>query len=256
MDNMFNDLGSLPGQAQKQLLVALIIDASGSMTVNGNIGRVNEAMREVAPQLAEIEQENNVEILLAPIVFNNDARWVGLAPGNEPARPSNFNWQDVAATGGTDLASAFSLLRQKLTRRENGGWLEGRKGYRPVILLISDGEPNVGCGWERELEELGKRGWFKVAMKYAIAVEGASMPVLEKFTGNPETIYDTNTLRTDLATLVKALVLSVSMAVSDGTANIVDTNIPNANAEDTAQQAIIDKVNQEIGVNNSDDFFS
>ena len=250
-----NDLGNLPGKSQKQVLVVPIIDASGSMNAEGNIGKVNEAMREVAPQLVDVENDNNVEILIAPLIFNNGARWVGLAPGDEPVRPANFNWSDVVATGGTDLGSAYSLLIKKLTTKENGGWLEGRKGLRPVILLISDGEPNPDSGWERELETLSKRGWFRVAMKYAIAVEGASMPVLEKFTGTRETIYDTETLRTDLGTLIASILKIVSNAVSDGGGAIVNTNIPTTDAEETQKQGIIDAVNDAISVNDSDDFF-
>jgi len=248
-----NDIGELPGKAQKQLLVVPIIDCSGSMTANGNIGRVNEAMREVAPQLVQIETDNKVEILLAPISFSNGARWIGLAPGGEPVRPANFAWSDLAASGGTDLGAAYDLLRTKLTRRENGGWLDGRKGLRPILLLISDGEPNDS--WEISLNELSKRGWYKEAMKYAIAVEGASRPVLAKFTGTEETIYDTDTLRTDLASLVKAIVLTVSKAVSDGGGAVVDTAISNEQIDDAAKQSIIDTVNETINVNDSDDFF-
>ena len=201
------------GKAQQQILVVPIIDASGSMTANGNIGKVNEAMREMAPQLVDIENANNVEIMLAPIIFNNGARWVGLL-NNEPVRPSNFNWCDVQASGGTDLGSAYGLLREKLTRKENGGWLDGRKGLRPILLLISDGEPNMG--WEANFGELKKRGWFKVAMRYAIAVEGASLPVLEAFTGTSETIYDIETLRVDLAVLVRPFIDYTEDIVDDG----------------------------------------
>lgn len=253
MNEIMNDLGVLEGKAQKQILVVPIIDCSGSMTENGNIGRVNEAMREVAPQLVEIENDNNVEILLAPIAFSNGARWIGIPEGGQPIRPSNFIWSDLEARGGTDLGAAYSLLRTRLTRKENGGWLEGRKGLRPILLLISDGEPNMG--WESYYDELAKRGWFKFAMRYAIAVEGASMPVLEKFTGTSETIYDTNTLRTDLASLVKALILGVSMAVSDGGGAIVDTNATEAQVDEASKQSIIDTVNGNITVNDSEDFF-
>ena len=56
MNEIMNDLGVLEGKAQKQILVVPIIDCSGSMTENGNIGRVNEAMREVAPQLVEMDR--------------------------------------------------------------------------------------------------------------------------------------------------------------------------------------------------------
>lgn len=250
MDFMENDLGVLPGKAQKQILVVPIIDGSGSMRECGNIGKVNEAMREVAPQLVEIEKENKVEILLAPILFNNGARWVGL-PANEPVRAGQFTWSNVEASGGTDLGSAYELLRQKLTRRENGGWMEGRKGLRPILLLISDGAPNMG--WERPFEELSRRGWFKVAMRYAIAVEGASLDVLEKFTGNSETIYDTETLRTDLGSLIQAIVIATSQAVSDGGGAVVDTTA--VNAEDTAKENIIAAVDGTLTNNNTEEFF-
>ena len=252
MDYMDNDLGVLPGKAQKQILVVPIIDGSGSMREHGNIGKVNEAMKEVAPQLVEIEQENNVEILLAPILFNNGARWVGL-PNNEPVRAGQFIWNNVEAAGGTDLGSAYRLLREKLTRRENGGWLEGRKGLRPILLLISDGAPNLG--WEPSFDELSKRGWFKVSMRYAIAVEGAVHDVLEKFTGTNETIYDTETLRTDLGSLIQAIVIATSQAVSDGGGMIVDTTAATANVEDTAKEGIIAAVNDTLTNNDESEFF-
>ena len=250
MSNMDFEMPS--GKAQQQILVVPIIDGSGSMSANGNMGKVNEAMREMAPQLVDIENANSVEILLAPILFNNGARWVGM-PTGEPVRPANFVWYDVQASGGTDLGSAYGLLREKLTRRENGGWLDGRKGLRPILLLISDGEPNMG--WEANFDELKKRGWFKVAMRYAIAVEGASLPVLEKFTGTSETIYDTETLRVDLAQLVQMLILGVSQAVSDGGGAVVDTNVSNADADEAQKQGIIDSVNDGINKNNDEDFF-
>lgn len=267
MNNVVNDLDQLPGKAQKQILVVPIIDSSRSMNENGNIGKVNDAMREVAPQLATIEQDNEVEILLAPIIFNNGASWVGLDPVGKPSRPENFNWSDITANGGTDLGSAFELLRGKLTTAENGGWMDGRKGLRPVLLLISDGEPTDM--WETPLQMLSKRGWFKVAMRFAIAVEGSSMEVLEKFTGNKETIYTTDTLRTDLGSLVKVIVLAASQAVSDAGGATPENTTPTAEDADELEkarinQSINDTVNSvnngadptnAINVNNTDDFY-
>ena len=252
-----NDLDTLPGKAQKQLFVIPIIDRSGSMSAHGNIGKVNDAMKEVAPQLVEIEQSNNVSIRLAPISFASGASWLGLNSEGQPVGPSDFKWTDMIASGGTDLGAAFKLLNSKLTRTENGGWLEGRKGLRPVILLISDGEPNDD--WENPLKDLSKRGWFKVASKFAIAVEGADLSVLERFTGNKEAIYNTDTLRTDLGTLVKAIVLAASMAVSDAggapmdTASVDNNNITDAN--EAEQQNILNTVNETLGVNDNNQFF-
>ena len=199
----------IKAMAKEQILVIPIIDASGGMA-GEKIARINEAMHEMAPQLVDIEQDDNVEILLAPIVFNNCARWMV----NEPVRPGNFNWYDVQASGGADLGAAYYLLMEKLTTRRNGGWINARKSLRPVLLLISDGKPSMG--WESNLDELKKRRWFKVAMRYAIAVEGASLPVLEAFTGTSETIYDIETLRVDLAVLVRPFIDYTEDIVDDG----------------------------------------
>lgn len=249
-----SDLENLPGKAQKQLFVIPIIDRSGSMSSHGNIGKVNDAMKEVAPQLATIENDNEVEILMAPISFANGAQWFGLNSENKPVRPADFSWKDLVASGGTDLGAAYNLLHSKLTRTENGGWMEGRKGLRPIILLITDGEPTDE--WKAPLAKLGKRGWFKVASKFAIAVEGANMDVLEAFTGNKEAIYDTDTLRTDLASLVKAIVLAASMAVSDAGGELQNADTPDGpDADEAAQQNIINTVNNTLGVTDNNEFF-
>ena len=240
MNNMIPDLENLPGKAQKQILVVPIIDSSKSMEEKGNIGKVNEAMREMAPQLVAIENANNVDILLAPIIFNNGASWVGLDSNGNPQKADSFNWFDVTASGGTDMGVAFGLLTQKLTTKENGGWLDGRKGLRPILLLISDGAPTDM--WEMPLKMLSRRGWFKVAMKFAIAVEDANISVLEKFTGNNETIYNTDSLRTDLASLVKVIILEASQAVSDtGGLNPEDTAAPTQQDADDIEKARIAK---------------
>ena len=250
---MFGDLSFLPAKLQKQLLVVTIVDASESMVENGNIDKVNEAMREVAPQLVAAEWDNNVEILFAPLVFNNGARWVGLSADAGPSRPEKFVWEDVTAEGGSDLASAYDLLASKLTTKEKGGWMDGRRGLRPIIFLISNG--NVNPGWEESFNDLGAKGWFIYSIKYAIAVEGASMPVLEKFTWTRETIYDIETLRTNLADLVKVIVLTVSAAVSDVGAAFNTTTLPEGDAEEAEKKKIMDMVDEVMSNSDDDDFF-
>ena len=47
-------------------------------------------------------------------------------------------------------------------------------------------------------------------MRYAIAVEGASMPVLEKFTGMCEAIYDTETLHLDLESIFANIIVDIA----------------------------------------------
>jgi len=67
---------------------------------------------------------------------------------------------------------------------------------RPVLLLISAGKPDDS--WEPSLNELSEMVWYKYAMKFAITLEGASIPVLRRFTGTEKTIFDIDTFHTNL----------------------------------------------------------
>ena len=235
----------MKAMAQKQILVIPIIDASGGMA-GEKIARINEAMREMVFQLVDIEQNDNVEILLAPIVFNNGARWMV----NEPVRPGNFNWYDVQASGGADLGAAYYLLIEKLRRRENGGWINARERFRPILLLISDGKPSMG--WESNLDELKKRGWFKVALRYAIAIEEANLPVLEAFTGTSEAIFDIETFCSDLQWIVQPVwAVDDDAAEIDYDATVVTGDGPNSAFVETVAT---DELDDTIG-EGDDSFF-
>ena len=185
---------------QKELLVVPIIDTSESMS-GESITAVNKAMSELPAQLADIEKSEDFDVLVAPIAFSNGAKWLGLLNG-KPCKASDFVWNDVEATGGADMGSAFSLLNEKLTIIDKGGWIDGRKGLRPIILLISNGKPTDE--WLTPLNELRKRGWFKAALKFAFAVGAdADKTALEEFTQTEENIYDIEILNHWLIALIR-----------------------------------------------------
>lgn len=171
---------------KQQMLIIPIIDTCGGMSHDGNIHKVNDMMRKMPTQLGDIEKQTDTEFLLAPIVFNSGAKWQGLSNG-QPARVSEFVWEDVRASGGADLASAYAILREKLTFKEKGGWMEKGKFVQPILLLILDEEPYFG--WETNLCELKKKGWFKVAIKIGVDVRSAGCPELKAFTEDEESIF-------------------------------------------------------------------
>ena len=238
------------GKANEQILVVPIIDASGSMTENGNIGKVNEAMREVAGQLKKVEEDEDVEVLLAPIIFNSDAIW----PLPKPVRPNEFVWYDVQASGGTNLGKAYTILSEKLTSKENGGWLDGYKGLAPILLLISDGAPNVG--WETGFSTLKQKTWFAKSLRYAIAVEGADRSVLAQFTESTELIFDTEKLRVDLGTIIQKIIYTATIGVSKGTEGKMNPDLPDADKEqrENINKEVVAEVNN-IDKNGDDIFF-
>ena len=114
------------------------------------------------------------------------------------------------------------------------------------FILISDGQPTDD--YKRELENLKKRGWFKAALKFAVAVAGADKDVLAEFTGHTEAVIDTEAVRLNLASIVKKVVVSASQSASQhassssssSTSNVVTDN--NSDANEQAQEEAIKMV--------------
>ena len=88
-------------------------------------------------------------------------------------------------------------------------------GVAPIILLLSDGHPSKG-NIKEELELLRCKPWFKVALKYGIAIElndRRTMNILRDFTSNNGdviTVYDSNLLKK----IIKIIVLTASKVKS------------------------------------------
>lgn len=253
------ELETLGGVAQSEVIVIPIIDVSGSMC-GEKIGKVNEAMAEVPAQLAEINDDSiESKLLIAPMEFSSGARWFALK-NNQPAEVESFRWIDMKANGLTDLGAAFKLLTEKLTTEDKGGWMKGRGGAAPVLILLSDGGPTDD--YQKPLAELKKRGWFNAALKFAVAVgDDADKAVLTEFTGNLEAVIDTEVIRNDLASIVKAVIVSASKTASKSasisntgnTATVVSESGPDINAQ--AQQEAVQNVQAALNLDDTDDLF-
>ena len=99
-------------------------------------------------------------------------------------------------------------------------------GVAPIIILMTDGMP-TSYDWENHLADLKKKGWFKVALKYAIAIEVNSdeaKEVLTKFTGTGETVltvYSAEALRKVIKVIaVTASKVKSSSSTVGGTGNV------------------------------------
>ena len=253
-------LETLGDVAQSEVIVIPIIDVSGSMD-GDKIGQVNEAMSAVPDQLKDINDESiDCKLLIAPMEFSTGAKWVDLKNG-QPDAVESFRWVDRSAMGLTDLGDAFKLLTEKLTVVEKGGWMKGRGGAAPVLILISDGGPTDD--YQSQLKILKQRGWFNAAIKFAVAVgDDADRAVLAEFTGHAEAVIDTNVIRTNLASIVKTVIVSASKTASQSassggtggnTATVVADDGPAANEQ--AQAEAIANVQQALTLDSTDDLF-
>lgn len=189
--------GALP---RRVMTLFMLIDTSGSMAYDGNIGKVNRAVEETVQQLRDVSDSNfDAEIRIAVLEFSSGCRWVT----NGAESFDHFVWNDLNAGGLTDMGAAFVELESKLSRTQ---FLQSSTGaYAPVIILLSDGQPtdDIDVG----IEKLRHNNWFKSAMKIAIAVTSEAADALIKFTGSTETVipYDSN--KQDLCKLLTRLTI-------------------------------------------------
>ena len=230
-----NRLGE--GIARQELNLIFVIDNSGSME-GEKIGAVNNAIRDVMSIMPEIQEDTcDALIKVSALVFSDNAKWTY----NEPQTVENFKWKDLSIDGGTDLSKAYDELAKFLKKKEKGGQMPDLGGVAPIIILMTDGMP-TSYDWEEHLKDLKKKGWFKVALKYALAIgidTDEAMDVLTKFTGNPETVLKVYTAEA-LRKVIKVIAITASKIKSNSSSSSNTQGVANTN--EIAQEDIKEKL--------------
>ena len=226
------------GIARQELNLLFVIDNSGSME-GEKLGAVNNAIRDVISIMPEIQDDTSDAVIkISALTFSDDAKWVY----NEPKDVCDFKWSDISSDGGTNLSKAYDELAKWLTKKENGGQMPDVGGVAPIIILMTDGMP-TSYDWEKHLNSLKKKGWFKVALKYALAIgieTQEAMDVLSKFTGNPETVLKVYTAEA-LRKVIKVIAVTASKVKSNSAS--VSRGVGATNNE-IAQTEIAEKLDE------------
>ena len=244
MKNTVNDRTEFgEGIARQELNLLFVIDNSGSME-GQSIAAVNSAIRDIISIMPEIQADTaDAVIKISALKFSDKAEWLY----SEPKTVEDFKWNDLTADGGTDLSSAYDSLSAWLSKRSNGGQMPDIGGVAPIIILMTDGLP-TSYDWEKHLDTLKKKGWFKVALRYALAINidtDEAIDVLNKFTGNPETVLKVYTAEA-LRKVIKVIAITASKVKSGSAALKTEGKAQNNNA--AAQGAIAQKLDDIDGV--------
>ena len=191
------------------------------------IGAVNNAIRDVMSIMPEIQEDTSDALIkISALVFSDKAKWVY----SEPQTVENFKWKDLSIEGGTDLSNAYDELAKFLRKKEKGGKMPDLGGVAPIIILMTDGMP-TSYDWEDHLKDLKKKGWFKVALKYALAIgidSDEAMDVLTKFTGNSETVLKVYTAEA-LRKVIKVIAITASKIKSNSSSSSNSQGAVNTN---------------------------
>lgn len=159
----------------RPLPVILLLDRSGSMS-GEKISTLNSAVNDMI-QSFKTAGQGEVEINLGIISFGDGGASYDLQL-QPVAGISNMSLQ---ANGGTPMGMALRMAKDLIEDKE----IIPSKGYRPAVVLVSDGEPNDD--WEQPMNNFIGGGRSSKCERFAMAI-GTSQedPVLNKFLSGTE----------------------------------------------------------------------
>ena len=188
--------------AKRPLHFILMLDTSGSM-YGAKIAALNQAVSEAIQAMKDAHEDNIfAEILVRAITFEDRAQWHVATP----TKLQDFVWTPVSTGGLTSMGQALELAAKEFTVDKMG-----QRGFPPVLLLVSDGQPSDD--FRAGLQKLTATPWGKRSIRVAIAIgDDADRDVLQEFMGNVELPV----LTANNPAQLNAMIRFTSVAVTSG----------------------------------------
>ena len=187
----------------RPLPVILMLDTSGSMSVNGNIDAMTQAVNNMIKSFSQ-ESQVKAEIQLSIITFGGNT-----AELHTPLTPVALFAEDdkplvFQAKGMTPLGSALELVQALIEDKEQ----IPNRAYKPTIVLVSDGYPNDS--WQDAFTSLQNSERAKKAVRMAMAIgREADEDMLTSFINDPETPLFRAENSTEIQRFFRAVSISV-----------------------------------------------
>lgn len=159
----------------RPLPVILLLDRSGSMG-GEKISTLNAAVNEMIESFKTAGQ-GEVEINLGVISFGDG----GASYDLQLQSVASVNGISLQASGGTPMGMALRMAKDLIEDKE----IIPSKGYRPAVVLVSDGAPNDD--WEDPMNDFISGGRSSKCERFAMAIgTNQEDPVLNKFLSGTE----------------------------------------------------------------------
>lgn len=184
----------------RPLPIIVLADTSGSMEGADKIGALNAALKEMIDSLAK-ESRLRADICVGIVAFG------GTVTQHLPLTSAQVipTLSELKADGATPMGEAFRLVHS---------WLEDRnlipsRAYRPVIILLSDGQPTDD--WEGSFKQLCASDRAQKATRLAMAIGAdADEVMLKQFINDKEApLFYAHNAR-DIHHFFRAVTMSVS----------------------------------------------
>jgi uncharacterized protein YegL len=200
----------------KPLPVVLLLDVSGSMG-DAKIDNLNGAVKDMLETFRGT-QNSEIEIHVAIITFGTEVKL-----HQSLASSSEINWQELSASGGTPLGTAFKMAKAMIEDKD----VVPSRAYRPTVVLVSDGQPTDS--WEKPLQAFISDGRSAKCDRMAMAIGAdADEVVLGKFIeGTKNSLFYAESAK-QLRDFFKFVTMSVTIRTKSQTPNV----LPEASAID------------------------
>jgi uncharacterized protein YegL len=194
----------------RPLPVIVLADVSGSMLDDGKIEALNQALREMIAVFAK-ESRLRAQIQVGLITFGGAGARVDLPL---VAAQDIASMQTLHAGGGTPMGAAFEEARRLIEDRE----IVPSRAYRPVLVLVSDGQPTDD--WEPAFDALSRAERAQKATRFAMAIGAdADTQMLARFANDREApLFQAHEAR-DISRFFRAVTMSVTARSRSATPN-------------------------------------
>lgn len=158
----------------RQLPIIILLDVSGSM-YGEKINYLNSTVREMLTSFSN-EEAARTEINVTIITFGASTK---IHADLKPAK--GITWSDMETDDMTSLGEALEEAKQLVEDRNK----IPSKSYRPIVILVSDGE--LTGNWEDSLEKFISNGRSAKCDRWAVGIgENSNLDILNKFINDEE----------------------------------------------------------------------
>lgn len=170
--------GQSPDNYEQKCLCVLVVDVSGSMA-GEPINQLNRGLQDFHKEIiADFVASQRLEVSI--VTFGSSVNCI-----QEPNLLNNFQMPTLASSGSTKLVDGVKLAMDIVENRKKWYRETGQNYFRPMIFLITDGEPDS----DQDVESLSVELKNKIASRgflfYSVGVVGYNHTKLSQICSNP-----------------------------------------------------------------------
>jgi uncharacterized protein YegL len=170
--------GQSPENYEQKCLCVLVVDVSGSMQGEA-IDQLNKGLQEFHREvIADFVASQRLEVSI--VTFGSSVLCI-----QEPTLVNSFEMPKLSINSRTKLVDGVRLAMDVVENRKRWYKETGQNYYRPMIVLITDGEPDSDQDLNGLSREVASKLESKSFMFYSLGVRGYNHQKLNQICSTP-----------------------------------------------------------------------